>query len=115
MRHAMDYFYADGRRTVPIARLYHEGNRIWWDVLPGCAEVPFPGFCREKIVDHLRHIIHLPLLQAELRSRTVPDQFAPLRPQSLEHFIRIARDTTYFKFGPVRAENVPAPHLATAG
>jgi hypothetical protein len=115
MRHAMDYFYTDGRRTVPIARLFHEDSRITWEVLPGCAEVPFPGFCREKIVEHLQHIIHLPLLQSELRARTVPQQFHALAPHSLEHFYEIARDTTYFKFGPVRAEQVSASHLANAG
>lgn len=102
MRYAIEYYYTDGKRKIDLAIFIFDGERISYELKYSGEPIKSPSFNPARLKEHLRSIIHLPIMRADLRARTMPGYFEPLRPNSIEHFRSIRHNTTYFKFSPIR-------------
>jgi hypothetical protein len=103
--YAMKYYFTDGKTTVPLAVYYFDGKRIWYEISYGGEKVDSPYFDGERLPRQLEQIIHLPLMRAELRAKTIPSVFKCIQPNTMEHFNSIPHDSTYFKFTPIVCRN----------
>ena len=99
------YYYSDGTEKLPIARIYYDGKKIGYEILCEGNSLEFDDFVLMDVRAHIRQIIHLPIARSELRAKTMPDCFSKITPDSIEHFLAVPHNTTYFRFTPVLLHN----------
>ena len=104
-----EYYYSDGRRQVTIAKFFFDGERITYRICPDCNDARIPGFDAERADQYARKLIDFPLLRSRLRSRTLPDIFPELTPNSRDHFFQIPHNSTFFKFTDIYLKDDQAP------
>ena len=100
-----EYYYSDGRRQVKIAKFFFDGERITYSICPDCNNAHIPGFDANQADQYARKLINFPLLRSRLRSRTLPDVFPELTPNSRDHFFQIPHNSTFFKFTDIHQED----------
>lgn len=103
--YATEYYYSDGKKQVTIAKFLYDGERITYKICPDCNDAEIPGFDSGRADQYARKIIEFPLLRSRLRSRTLPEIFPELQPNSRDHFFQIPHDSTYFKFTDIHEED----------
>jgi hypothetical protein len=108
MMYETQYYYSDGIAQLPIARIFYDGETIGYEILCEGNSLTFDDFVLKDVRAHIRQIIHLPIARSELRARTMPDCFSRIQPNSIEHFLAVPHDTTYFRFTPVILHNSQA-------
>lgn len=98
----IDYYYYCDNRRARVATIIFDGRRISYELNPDLESMNLPECNPDRIEEHIEHIINLPLLRSELRSKTLPKLFRKIESNSLDHFLNIPHDTTYFRFSRIR-------------